>query len=60
MASEESIKKMIHAIMDKRKKLGIPDWGQVPIGDVIERLNRSDQQDKSTKEPCEESDREPK
>lgn len=55
MASEETIKKMIHAIMDKRKKLGILDWGQVPITDVLERLNRTDQQDTPPKEPCEES-----
>ena len=60
MASEENIKKMIHAIMDKRKKLGIPDWGQVSPLEVIDRLNRSAQQDESEKKPCEDGDPEPK
>lgn len=40
MASEEALKKMMHAIMDKRKTLGIPDWGMVPVEDVLDRLNR--------------------
>ncbi len=40
MASDESIKKMVHAILEKRKELGFPDWGQVPIEDVLHRLNQ--------------------
>lgn len=40
MASDETIKKMIHTIMDKRRKLGLPDWGIAPVEDVIERINR--------------------
>ncbi len=39
MASDETIRKMVHAIMDKRKQLGIPDWGMVPPELVIDRLN---------------------
>ncbi len=41
MASDEAIKKMIQAIMDKRKELGILDWGLVPIEEVLNRLNNS-------------------
>lgn len=40
MASEEAIQKMIRAIMDKRRQLGIQDWGMVPVEEVIDKLNR--------------------
>lgn len=60
MASEKAIQKMIHAIMDKRKKLGIPDWGQVSIHEVIQRLNQSTEEEDSPKQPCEESQSETK
>jgi len=53
VASEEVMKKMIHAIMDKRKKLGLPDWGQVPIEDVLQRLNKTSEQDESKTDSCE-------
>lgn len=39
MASDETIRKMVHAIMDKRRELGILDWGTVPPEVVIDRLN---------------------
>ncbi len=40
MASEESINKMIRAIVDKRRELGLVDWGVVPVEEVVDRLNR--------------------
>lgn len=43
MAGEEAVKKLIHAIMDKRKQLGITDWGQVRIEEVLGRLNQGPQ-----------------
>lgn len=39
MASDETIRKMVHAIMDKRRELGILDWGLVRPEEVIQRLN---------------------
>ena len=51
MASDESIRKMIHAIMDKRRELGIPDWGLVPPEDVIQRLNRTPDPASPAEEP---------
>ncbi|RJP26828.1 MAG: hypothetical protein C4527_14490 [Candidatus Omnitrophota bacterium] len=39
VAGDESIKKMVRAIMEKRRELGIPDWGMVPIEQVLHRLN---------------------
>lgn len=39
MASEQAIKKMINAIMDRRKELGLLDWGVVPPEEVIDRIN---------------------
>jgi hypothetical protein len=59
MASEEAMKKMIEAIVDVRRKLGIPAWGQVSIHEVIERLNQYDGQEVSPPPPCEESKSEP-
>lgn len=43
MASEKALKKMIGAIMDRRRELGIPDWGMVKPEEVIDKLNRQDQ-----------------
>ncbi len=56
MASEEVMKKMIHAIMEKRKKLGLPDWGMVPIEDVLQRLNKNSDQDEAKTDSCEEQE----
>jgi hypothetical protein len=56
VASEEVMKKMIHAIMDKRKKLGLPDWGQVPIEDVLQRLNKTSEQDDAKTDSCEDKE----
>ncbi|MDP8243141.1 MAG: hypothetical protein P9L94_03600 [Candidatus Hinthialibacter antarcticus] len=39
MASEKAIKKMINAIMDRRKELGLLDWGVVAPEEVIDRIN---------------------
>ena len=39
MASDQAIKKMIEAIMDRRKELGLLDWGVVAPEEVIERIN---------------------
>ncbi len=47
MASDEAIKKMIQAIMDKRKKLGMADWGLVPVEDVLSRLDQFESKNKS-------------
>ncbi len=52
MASDETINKMIHAIMDKRKQLGIPDWGLVPIEDVIDRINKHGEKNSNGKKPA--------
>ncbi|MBI1390216.1 MAG: hypothetical protein GC154_17385 [bacterium] len=41
MASDEAIKKMIQTIMDRRKSLGLLDWGVARPEDVIDRINRS-------------------
>ncbi|MEW6238362.1 MAG: hypothetical protein AB1656_23500 [Candidatus Omnitrophota bacterium] len=42
MASEETMKKMIQAILDKRRELGLVDWGLIPIEDVLSRLPKKD------------------
>ncbi len=39
MASDQAIKKMINAIMDRRKQLGLLDWGIVTPEEVIDRIN---------------------
>lgn len=53
MASDETIRKMVHAIMDKRRELGILDWGLVPPEEVIKRLNNppKPKEDTSPDEP---------
>lgn len=43
VASDEAIKKMIHSIMEKRKELGILDWGQAKKGEVMRALNQDPQ-----------------
>ena len=42
LASDEAIKKMMQAILEKRQKLGLLDWGMVPIEDVLSRLNKKE------------------
>lgn len=42
MASEKALQNMIHAIMDKRKQLGFPDWGLIPVEEVIDRINMAE------------------
>lgn len=46
MASDAAIKKMIQAIIDKRRELGLLDWGVVPPEEVIRRINRKGNHDR--------------
>ncbi len=42
MASEEAIKKMIQAILERRRELGMLDWGMGSIEEVLERLKQEE------------------
>jgi len=53
MASDQAIQKMIHAIMDKRRKLGLVDWGVLPPEVVLAKINQQGEQEKSTQTPSE-------
>jgi hypothetical protein len=58
LASDETIKKMIHAIIDKRRELGFVDWGQLPIEEVCKRLNQPKDPNDQKAKPCEEPESE--
>jgi len=47
MASDETMKKMIRAILDKRRELGLVDWGLIPVEDVLSRLQEKDSADET-------------
>ncbi|HPA48204.1 MAG TPA: hypothetical protein PLZ55_08380 [bacterium] len=44
------IGKLVAAIGDKRRELGLLEWGQVPLEEVIDRLKKNSKDKKGKKE----------
>ena len=52
MASEEAIKKLIESIIDKRRELGMLEWGRVSKEDMINALKPKPDRKTTTSQDC--------
>lgn len=52
MASEEAIKKLIESIMNKRRELGMPEWGSVSKEDMMNALKPKPSRKTTSSQGC--------